>query len=463
MNKRHIIIAAAVICLLGVIVLAFLPQREVIIVIDGIPNKYQTNAQTVDMVLATFGLNPSPYDHIQPDLKQRVQDGMTITYDHAARVSIWTPIKGIVETFYSYERIPSRLFALGGIELKSEDRIFWNGQLVIQNESLPRANVYLLELLPANEIHIMQLGNDNKSDIWSAASTIGKALWENGTWFTFADSVSVSLNKPLDKTVSLAYQKAVPVYIQVDGLEKKSLSSAATVGKALSDTGLSLENMDYSIPAEELPLPENALIRLVRVREEVVIEQTSIPYSIERRPDPEIAIGQEVVIEEGKIGLQVTRMKIRYEDQQEVSRLQEAQWIVSNPERKLVSYGTQVVSQPVGTSGESQDYWASTEMYATSYYPCGFSNGRCSYITASGMTLKKGIVAMSVEWYKALRGVQVYIPGYGYGVIADSGGGIPGKNWIDLGYGNDDYVPWSQTVTVYFLNPPPAEIPWFLQ
>jgi 3D (Asp-Asp-Asp) domain-containing protein len=46
---------------------------------------------------------------------------------------------------------------------------------------------------------------------------------------------------------------------------------------------------------------------------------------------------------------------------------------------------------------------------------------------------------------------QVYIPGYGFATVADIGGGIPGKRWIDLGYGEEDYQPWSKEVMVYIL------------
>ena len=111
---------------------------------------------------------------------------------------------------------------------------------------------------------------------------------------------------------------------------------------------------------------------------------------------------------------------------------------------------------------EGLEYWGTKTMYATSYYPCGFLN-RCSYTTASGATLQKGIVAFTVEWYRELKGTQVYVPGYGIGTVSDTGGGIPGKDWIDLGYGNEDYIPWSKNLTVYFLGPPPDPIPWFLQ
>lgn len=59
-----------------------------------------------------------------------------------------------------------------------------------------------------------------------------------------------------------------------------------------------------------------------------------------------------------------------------------------------------------------------------------------------------------------MAGQQVYVPGYGHGVIGDSGGGgIPGRYWIDLAYDDENYVGWHHWTTLYFLTPVPAYIP----
>jgi len=79
------------------------------------------------------------------------------------------------------------------------------------------------------------------------------------------------------------------------------------------------------------------------------------------------------------------------------------------------------------------------------------------------MELRRGVIAVSCSLYSSLRGMQVYIPGYGKAVIADCGGGIAGAFWVDLGFSDADYETWHGTVTVYFLPPVPAYIPYELQ
>jgi 3D (Asp-Asp-Asp) domain-containing protein len=71
-------------------------------------------------------------------------------------------------------------------------------------------------------------------------------------------------------------------------------------------------------------------------------------------------------------------------------------------------------------------------------------------------------VGVSTAWFRLMAGQQVYIPGYGRATIADTGGGIPGEYWIDLGFSDDDYESWHSNVTMYFLTPVPASIPYIL-
>ena len=110
------------------------------------------------------------------------------------------------------------------------------------------------------------------------------------------------------------------------------------------------------------------------------------------------------------------------------------------------------------------EYWRKIRVRATSYSPCrlGTGDNRCSYTTASGARLAKGIVAVSLKWFRMMRGQRVYIPGYGFGVIGDYGA-LPGM-WIDLGFDEETFEQGAivGSVDMYFLTPIPATIPWTL-
>ncbi len=89
---------------------------------------------------------------------------------------------------------------------------------------------------------------------------------------------------------------------------------------------------------------------------------------------------------------------------------------------------------------------------ATAYCPCGsccnwkrnwhgrpvIAKGRyrgkpkAVGITASGKRAKPGTLAADTRYYP--MGTVIYIPGYGYGVVADRGGDIRGRRRLDLFY-----------------------------
>jgi 3D (Asp-Asp-Asp) domain-containing protein len=132
----------------------------------------------------------------------------------------------------------------------------------------------------------------------------------------------------------------------------------------------------------------------------------------------------------------------------------ESQWVVKQPQPRVIGYGTSVVMHTAVVDGVQIQYWRSLNMYATSYHPSNTGS-----TTASGLPLKKGVAAVDISLIPFYT--TMYVPGYGEVIAADIGGGVVGR-WIDLGYSDDDYVAWHQWVTVYFLWPPPANIVWIV-
>jgi len=228
----------------------------------------------------------------------------------------------------------------------------------------------------------------------------------------------------------------------------------------LADGGIALQGLDQSVPAENEPIPADGFISVVRIREEILLEQAAIPYEVSYVADDELELDQRRVVEAGQPGILATRVRVRYEDGQEVSRETEAEWVARQPTTQTVAYGTKIVVRTITTSEGTFEYWRAVNVYATSYHPC--ENGTCSYTTASGTTLRNGVIAVRLKWFRSMVGQQMLVPGYGVGTIEDVGGGFPDRHWIDLGYTDEDYREWHSYVTVYWLTPVPANILWIL-
>jgi 3D (Asp-Asp-Asp) domain-containing protein len=144
-------------------------------------------------------------------------------------------------------------------------------------------------------------------------------------------------------------------------------------------------------------------------------------------------------------GYELSRQKVFYTNGKETSRINEGSSVIKNPVKQITNVGSKAVVRSVDIGSQSLDYYRMEEVYVTSYSPCRQGYPDCRKSTASGTPLAKGVIAVTPQWYRIFAGTQIYIPGYGVGTVADTGGGIPGKYWIDLGYSEEDFVNWHQT------------------
>ena len=81
----------------------------------------------------------------------------------------------------------------------------------------------------------------------------------------------------LTEAIDVTIKRGLPLVITVDGKEFQVLSTAETIGQALQQAGVSLQDLDYSKPDETEALPEDGKIEVIRVTEEILTEQYSIP------------------------------------------------------------------------------------------------------------------------------------------------------------------------------------------
>ena len=304
---------------------------------------------------------------------------------------------------------------------------------------------------------------DGRQKLITSAWTVGEALTEFGIQLHAADFLDPLAGTPVTDQLEITYKPSRQLAIRVDGQVIPIRSSAETVGEALAGAGIPLVGLDESRPSESAPLPADGQIRIVHVVEEIELAQTSIPFETERVASSELEAGTEQIIEPGKPGLIVQRTRVRYEDGVEVSREVEAEQTVREPSKQTVAYGTQYVLKTTTVDGQKIEYWRAIQVYATSYSPCNSGADRCYPSTASGKTVQQGVIGVTREWYLALKGQPVYVPGYGYASIEDVGGGFPDRNWIDLGYTDANYQPWHHWVTIYFLPPVPVNTVWVLE
>jgi uncharacterized protein YabE (DUF348 family) len=426
-------------------------RKTVILSVDGKTRTIVTYSFTVGEVLHREGIPLSPSDKLSPSVNAWLGRQATVSLVRAIPVQIQAD--GKITSLYSPERTPSALFKQADIKVNPYDLLLSDGKTIPFDQafSLNTASISL-QLVRAVSFTLNE--NGETQQITSIAPTLGAALWAEGYALFATDRLNPPPTTPLTNGLATTLIRSRPVTIRTQAGEVAIRTAASLVGEALQAAHLSLQGLDYSQPAPDKPIPIDGIIRLVRVTEQVLIQQTPIAFKTEFQPDPNVEIDSQSVLQAGETGLTAQRVRVRYEEGVEASRKVEDEWVAREPTDRILGYGTLLVMHTTTVDGTTIQYWRMLSMYATSYHPSEVGD-----TTASGMPLQKGVVAIDrsiIPFY-----TQLYIPGYGQAVAGDTGGGVIGR-WIDLGYSDSDYVPWHSWVTVYFLWPPPDNIVWVI-
>ena len=370
----------------------------------------------------------------------------------------------------SAARVPLLILREAELAPGSEDRVLVNGLPALIDQRLDGSGGFTVQLLRA--VPITLVTPDGEESFNSSALTIGRALGERGLEVRQGDLVSPSAGTFLDGPTTITYTPGREYLVSIGETVIPIRSTAETVGAILAGAELAPIGADYTVPAEGNEAPADGKIRLVRVREEFIWSLEPIPFTSESRDSAELEFGEERVVQAGEPGLAQTRTHILYEDGQEVSRTDEGKSVVREPQPRILERGTRIVLKTTVVDGVTIQYWRAVEMYATSYSPCRSGvPGQCFSGTSLGLPVKKGVVAVDISFYNQMAGQEIFVTDYGRAVIADVGAGriveanlgIPRTRWVDLGYSDADWEEWGRYVTVYFLAPAPAAIPYVLQ
>jgi uncharacterized protein YabE (DUF348 family) len=426
------------------------------LVVDGQARTVRTHQTTVEAALREAGLATYPEDVVEPPLAEGLAPHTTITIRRARPV--------IVEVDGATVEARTQLTAAGdilaelGINVGEHDVA---QVLPAGGSDAPQNNPIHIRVERAVPITVQEPGSP-PLHLDTTAPTVGEALYEAGIVLFLADEVRPPFSSPVKPGTRIAINRSVPVTVLVDGQTSRTRTHRFTVGDVLSDIGISLQGFDYAEPDLDAPLGEGREIRVVRVREELLVQQEPIPFETQWAPDPDLEIDLQALGQQGEPGVFERRIRVRYEDGAEVSRWTEAEWVAKPARPKILNYGTKIVLRTIDTPSGPVQYWRKFRMLATSYNAAsaGKAPDHPRYgITRLGWQMRFGIVA--VDPLVIRLGSQVYVPGYGIGDAADTGGAIKNMR-IDLGYDDDNLVSWYRCVDVYLLGPVPDNVEYIM-
>lgn len=271
--------------------------------------------------------------------------------------------------------------------------------------------------------------------------TVGDFLKQNNIDIREQDYISTAPEEKLliQKTNEIFIKRAIPIYINVDGSELDVLTHKTSIREVLDESKIELSESDRLEGAEiDSTVYPGMNLRIVRIKEDLIIEKKPISYKVERRPNQRLDQGIEKTVREGKEGVQELLYRVVYEDGELKSKELVKETVANTPVNKLVEYGT--VSKYTCARGETFRYKKVLDMRATAYTSSFKDTGKNPDhpqfgITYTGIKAKRGIIAVDPKVIPL--GTRVYVegvgktPDYGFALAADIGGGVKG-NIIDI-------------------------------
>jgi resuscitation-promoting factor RpfB len=419
----------------------------VTLVVDGNASQLHTHQPTVETLLADLGLSLRTEDRLHPDPVTALSPGLEIRIERAVPVVVVAD--GRERLIYAHSESSADLLVQANVATGRYDSITLRAPAITD----PTGTRMRIVVRRAKEV-LLEVGGIRTS-LHSHANTVGEAILEAGIRVYRADRLSPDASTPLQHGMRIALERSIPIEVRLDGHTLRTRTHRTLVGEVLADLGVTINGQDYTVPALDAPLIEEMQIQVFRVTESVIVEQSPVPFDTVWQPDPDSEIDTSGMLSEGEPGVLERRIRLRYENGQVVDRRVEGESLILAPSNRVMGYGTKIVVRTLQTDSGPVNYWRVVRMLATSYSAstAGVSPTSAHYgRTRTGITMRDGIVAVDPTVINL--GSEVYVPGYGVGLAADTGGAIKGKR-IDLGYADENLKLWYRWVDVYLLAPVP--------
>ncbi len=475
LGHRRFRLQAAGVVALGLIVFltfAFFPTRKVRIAVDGDVTTVNSRAASDVAVVEEAGIELQPGDKVEAreDVLAVRRATEAILEVDGETFAVRTQSETIEELLFEAEIslepqdsvLQNQLFVAADAPLTAPPALASLLQGGAVEDSRPPGEPVVLEVRRAVPFTVVE--SQQRLQVRSSRETVATALRDVGVRLGPGDVVQPPLDTELTAGLEVHVEHAVPVVVTLPGGKLILYSLAPTVGEALADGGVELPPTYRLEPPPETPMAAGMVIHVVGVSEEQELEQERIESRTVYQPDPALAWGESRV-SRGQDGVHYRQYRVVYENGQVISRELIAEWYDPEPVDTVIYYSPATApptplptAMPVqlapGDVPDGLDVLRVMRVYATWYNPasCGRPPSDPSYgITATGVPVDRGVVAVDPSVIPL--GTRMYIPGYGYGVAADTGGGIRG-NMIDLGYPDGVVPDWTtRWVDIYILRP----------
>jgi uncharacterized protein YabE (DUF348 family)/3D (Asp-Asp-Asp) domain-containing protein len=471
-GRRYRLQAAGVLAIaISLVTLLVLQPNTVSIVVDGEVTTVTSRASDEGVLVEQAGIDLRDGDEV-------AREGASIAVDRATRAVL--EVDGQAFAMRAQDEPIQTLLQQAEVRLGAHDSVLRNDRLVSPQDPVapppslarrvddlalsssygPEQDVSV-EVRRAVPFTVVEDGQQLRLE--SSRESVATALRDAGVRVGPGDSVRPPPDTEVTAGLAIHVEHATQIVMTMPAGKTILYTLAATVGEALDAGGIALPAQYRLDPAADAPISPGLSVHVVGVSDEQQTEEERIESRTRYEPDPSLPYGTHRVVQ-GHDGIRHRQYRAVYEDGRLTSRELVAEWADPEPADTIVYYSTASApplptSVPVSAAApmdvpDGLNVIRVLRVYATWYNAAsaGRSPSDPAYgITATGVRVDRGVVAVDPSVIPL--GTRMFIPGYGHGTAADTGGAIRGSV-IDLGY-PDGVVPnWtSRWVDIYILGP----------
>lgn len=338
-------------------------KAEVTLSENGEKQTIKTHSDTVKELLAEADITYSKHDVLSHDIDATLEDGMTITYDAANKITV--SIDGDEQVYYTTADKINEFLKENDINVSDHDETSHE-----KNAAVTHGMTYTID--KAFQITINNGGDE--TDVWTTGGTVADILEANDISWDDSDK----LNPGQDEKVN----KETPITI-------------TRVEKATDEVE---ETIDYEVEEREDNSLEKGKEKVIAEGQEGVLVKT---YEITKENGEDV--NRELIDEEVKQESEKRIVAIGTKEQ----------------EQNLTTLSSE-------SSNSNDDDGKVLHMNASAYtVDCLGCNG--SGTTATGINLKENPNVVSVDPSVIPLGSKVWVEGYGEAIAGDTGGHIVGN------------------------------------
>ncbi|MBD8071028.1 DUF348 domain-containing protein [Bacillus sp. PS06] len=273
----------------------------------------------------------------------------------------------------------------------------------------------------------IEIGEDEER-VWTTLDTVQELLAFKEIELNEHDIISPEVDTDITKDLTVSIEKAFELTMDVGGEEKKVWSTSTTVADFLKNQNITLGKLDRVEPEMDQEIAEDSVVKVIRVEKVTDVVEEPISYAVVTKKDDSLEKGKQQVVNAGKEGKLEKHYEVVLENGKEVSRELLKKETVSESVNRVVAVGTKVIQKQVSRSNDS----VSKEFYVSSTAYTANCTG-CSGTTSTGINLKANpnSKVIAVDPSVIPLGTKVYVEGYGYAIAGDTGSSIKG-NKIDV-------------------------------